>query len=210
MYVNRQSLTFAAKMLGVDRGTVSDWLDAHARNGLNDLADDAGPGRHPLVPRANLEKRVDGAKRFTAYEFAELVKRKTGVKYSESHGRRLVRSLGFAVKKTFRISGRVPSKEELKTWQKDVEKEVETLENDGFTLVMADESHQDSSIFDFGTVYMCDDVEPSPMPLGNQRRTVYGGVTLDGQTCYMAADKDNDRLFIRYLASCSAASVRLP
>ena len=103
MYVNRQRYTFAAKMLGVDRGTVSDWLDAHARNGLNDLADD-GPGRHPLAPRARLEKRVDGAKRFTAYEFVEMVKKKTGVKYSESHRRRLLRSLGFVVKKTFQIS----------------------------------------------------------------------------------------------------------
>ena len=175
MYVNRQSPTFVAKMLGVDRGTGSDWLDAHARNGLNDLADDAGPGRHPLAPRAKLEKRVDGAKRFTACEFVELVKKKAGVKYSKSHRRRLLRSLGFVVKKTFQISSRVPSKDELKTWQKDVEKEVETLENDGFTLVMADESYQDSSIFGSGTVCVRCDAEPVPTPPGSQRRTVYGG-----------------------------------
>ena len=49
--VNRQGPTFAAKMLGVDRGTVSDWLDAYARNGLDGLADDARSGR-PLSSRA--------------------------------------------------------------------------------------------------------------------------------------------------------------
>ena len=106
VYVNRQSPTFAAKMLGIDRGTVSDWLDADARNGLNDLADDAGLGRRPLVPRAKLEKKVDEAKRFTAYEFVGLVKKKTDMKYSESHRRRLLRSLGFAVKKTLDIRPR--------------------------------------------------------------------------------------------------------
>ena len=42
--VNRQSPIFTAKMLGVDRGTVSDWLDAY-REGLDGLADDARPGR---------------------------------------------------------------------------------------------------------------------------------------------------------------------
>ena len=199
VHVNRQSPTFAAKMLGVDRGTVSDWLDAYARNGLDGLADDARPGRPPLVPRAKLEKIVGDSKRFTAYEFVELVERRTGVKYSEQHARRLLRSLGFAVKKTPRISDRVPSREELETWQKDVEKEVETLENDGFTLVMADESHQNSNIFGSGAVYVRGDAEPVPTPPGSQRQTIYGGITLDGQTCYMAADKANDRSFIRYL-----------
>ena len=199
VHVNRQIPTFAAKMLGVDRGTVSDWLYAYARNGLDGLADDARLGRPPFVPRAELEKIVGDAKRFTAYEFVELVKERTGVKYSEPHGRRLLRSLGFAVKKTLRISDRVPSREELETWQRDVEKEVETLENDGFTLVMADESHQNSNIFSSGAVYVRGGAEPIPMPLGNQRQTVYGGVTLDVQTCHMAADKANDRSFIRYL-----------
>ncbi len=186
-------------MLDIDHGTVSDWLDAYARNGLDSLADDARPGRPPFVPRAELEKIVGGAKRFTAYEFVELVERRTGVKCSEPHARRLLRSLGFAVKKTLRISDRVPSREELEIWQKDVEKEVETLENDGFTLMMADESHQNSNIFGSGAVYVRGDAEPVPTPPGNQRQTIYGGITLDGQTCYMAADKANDRSFIRYL-----------
>ena len=142
--VNRQSPTFAAKMLSVDRCIVSDWLDAYVRNGLDGLADDARPGRPPFVPRAELEKIVGGAKRLTAYEFVELVEKRTGVKYSEPHARRLLRSLGFAAKKTLRISDRVPSREDLETWQKDVKKEVESLENDGFMLVMSDESHQNS------------------------------------------------------------------
>ena len=155
----------------------------------------------PFVPRVELEKIVGVSKRFTTYEFVELVKKKTGVKYSEPHGRRLLRSLGFAIKKTLRISDRVQSRKELETWQKDVKKEVETLENDGFTLVMADESHQNSNIFGSGAVYVRGGAEPISMPLGNQRPTVYGGIMLDGQTCYMAADKANDRSFIRYLYS---------
>lgn len=80
--VNGQNTTFAAKMLGVDSDTVSGWLDAYARNDLNGLADDT-PGRLPFVLRADLEKIVGGAKRFTAYEFGRLVEKKTGVQYSE-------------------------------------------------------------------------------------------------------------------------------
>ena len=90
------------------------------------------------------------------------------MKYSEPHGRRLPGSLGFAVKKTPRISDRVPSRKDLEIWQKDVEKEVEMLENDGFTLVMADESHQNSNIFGSGAVYVRGDAEPVPTPPGSQ------------------------------------------
>ena len=118
-----------------------------------------------------------------------MVEKKTGVKYSEPHARHLLRSLGFAVKKSPRISDRVPFREELETWQKDVEKEVEALENDGFTLVMPNESHQNSNIFGFGAVYVRGGAEPISIPLGSQRPTIYSGVTLDGQTCYMAAGR---------------------
>ena len=115
VYVDRQSPPFAVKMLGIDRCTVSDWLDAYTRNGLGCLADDMRPGRPPLIPRAELEKIVGGFKWFTAYEFAELVEKKTGVKYSEPHARRLLRSLGSAVKKTLRIAYRVSSRKDLET-----------------------------------------------------------------------------------------------
>ena len=126
----------AADALGVDRGTVGYWLDAYDRCGPDGLADDARPGRPYFVPRVEL-KIVGCAKRFTACEFGELVERRTGTKYSEPHARRLLRSLGFAVKKTLDIR-RAPSSGEPETWQKDIEKEVEALENDGFTLVMSD------------------------------------------------------------------------
>ena len=142
------------------------------------------------MPRAKLEKIVDGVERFTTYKFAELVKKKIDVKYSESHTRRLLRSLGFVVKKTPRISDHVPPpKKELEIWQKDTESGVDALEKDGFTLVMVDESHQNSNIFGSGAVYVRGNAEPISMPLGNQRQTIYGGITLDGQTCYMAANK---------------------
>lgn len=188
-----------ADALGVDRGTVNDWLNAYDREGLDGLVDDARPGRPPFVQRNTLEKIVDDTKRFTAYEFVELIEKKTGVKYSESHARRLLRSLGFTIKKTPRISDRVLPKEDLEIWQKDTKKEIKTLENEGFTLVMSDESHQNLNIFGSGAVYVRGNAEPMPMPLGNQRQTIYGGITLDGRTCYMAASKANDRSFIRYM-----------
>ena len=66
----------------VSRGTVYAWLAAYDRDGLDDLADDARPGRPPFVQRARLEEIVGGAKRFTALGFVELVEKRTGVKYS--------------------------------------------------------------------------------------------------------------------------------
>lgn len=56
IHVNGKSPTFAAKMLGVDRGTISDWLGAYDRKGLDGLADDARQGRPPLVPRDRMER----------------------------------------------------------------------------------------------------------------------------------------------------------
>lgn len=64
---------------------------------------------------------------------------------------------------------------------------------------MADGSHQNSSVFGSGMVYVRGAAEPVPTQPGNQRQTIYGGVTLDGQTCFVAAKKANDRSFIRYI-----------
>lgn len=65
---------------------------------------------------------------------------------------------------------------------------------------MADESHQNSSIFGTGAVYARGTVEPVPTPLGSRRRTIHGGVTLDGETRYISSGKADDRSFIRYLS----------
>ena len=63
--VNRQSPTFTAKMLGVDRGTVSDWLDAYECNSLDGFADDMRPGRPPF--RSARRARKDSRRRQTVY-----------------------------------------------------------------------------------------------------------------------------------------------
>ena len=200
MVLNKNiSVDVVADGFCVSRGTVYAWLAAYDRDGLDGLADDARSGRPPFVPRDKLERIIGDTKRFTAYGFVELVEKRTGVKYSESHARRLLRSFGFVVKKTLKIADRVPPKEEVEIWQKDTEMEVETLEKDGFTVIMADESHQNANLFGSGAVYVCGDAEPIQMPLGNQRQTIYGGISLDGATCYMAANRANDRSFIKYL-----------
>ena len=62
-----------------------------------------------------------------------------------------------------------------------------------------DESHQNSSTFGTGAVYVRGNVKPTQALLGNQRQTIYDGVTLDRGTCYMAANKANDKSFIRCL-----------
>ena len=90
-------------MLGIDRGTISNWLDAYAYNCLDDLADDVKSGRPPFVSRDRLEKIFSDAKQFTPYEFVELIEKEAGGKYSEPQVRRLLRSLGFTVKKTLDI-----------------------------------------------------------------------------------------------------------
>ena len=64
------------------------------------------------------------------------------MKYSKPYARRLLRSLGFSVKKISEIADHIPPRGELEIWQKDIEMEVEALEKDGFTLIMAGESHQ--------------------------------------------------------------------
>ncbi len=193
------TVSVAADVLGVDRSTVYDWLDAYDHKGLDGLADGARPGRPSFVPRHTLENIINGVKQFTAYGFVKLAEKKTGTRYSESQARRILRSLGFTIRKTPRISDRIPPRKDLEIWQKDTKKEAEMLERDGFTLVMVDESHQNLSMFGSAAVYTRGDAIPVQMPLGNQRQAIYGGIMLDGQTCYMAANKIHDGSFIRYL-----------
>lgn len=73
-----------ADALGIDRGTVGDWLDAYDRYGPDYLADATGPGRPSFVPRDELKKIVGEVKQFTAYGFVDLVEKKAGVKYNKS------------------------------------------------------------------------------------------------------------------------------
>ncbi len=193
------TISAAADVLGVDRSTIYDWLNVYDHKGLDGLADGARPGRPSFVPRHTLENIINNTKQFTAYGFVKLAEKKTGIKYSESQARRILRSLGFTIRKTPRISDRIPPRKDLEIWQKDTTNEIKILKKDGFTPIMSDESHQNLSMFGSGAVYTRGDAIPVQTPLGNQRQTIYGGITLDGQTCYMAASKANDRSFIRYL-----------
>ena len=106
--------------------------------------------------------------------------------------------LDFSVKKVPKIANQVPPRRDLKIWQKDIKKEVETLENNGFTLVMADEAIK-THTFLVRVRSTCAALPNRPTPSGNQRQTVCGGVILDGQAYLMAAKKANDRSFGRYL-----------
>ncbi|MYB30032.1 MAG: hypothetical protein F4Y18_03215 [Cenarchaeum sp. SB0663_bin_5] len=76
---------------------------------------------------------------------------------------------------------------------------METFENDGFTLVLTDKSHQNSRTFGSCAIYMRGSVEPVLMPSGNQRQTVYGGATFIKHICLSLSKKAIDRSFIRYL-----------
>ena len=114
--VRGSTVQAAADTLGVDRSTIHDWLGAYTREGLDGLVDDPRPGRPTIVSRDELEDIVGNIKRFTTYEFVELVERKCNVKYSAPHARRLLRSLGFTIKKTHHTSGRATSS---KIWQID-------------------------------------------------------------------------------------------
>lgn len=44
---------------------------------------------------------------FTVYEFVERIEKRTSMKYSEPHARRLLRSLGSSAKKVSEIADRV-------------------------------------------------------------------------------------------------------
>ena len=161
------------------------------------------------MPRAELKRVVGDPKRFTAYEFVERIEKRTSMKYSEPHARHLLRSLGSSDKKVSEIADRVLPRRGLGIWQKDTKKEVEAFENDDFTCMMA-ESRQNSNIFGSGAVYRRGDTEPVPTQPGSQRQTVYGDVTLDGQTRFMMAKKANGRSLIIIWTSCCAASACPP
>lgn len=103
--VRRKELnaSFTADVLDVDQETASKWLDVYDRYSLDGLTDAARLVRSPFVPRDKLEKVVGEAKQFTAYGFVEFVKKRTGMKYSKSRARRLLRPLSFSVKKIPRL-----------------------------------------------------------------------------------------------------------
>lgn len=61
----------------------------------------------------------------------------------------------------------------------------------------------------FGSGVVCvRSAGPIHTPSGSRRQTVYGGVALDAQSCFMAAKKANSRPFIMCRTSRGAASSR--
>lgn len=107
-----------ADILCITETIIHAWLDIYDREGIVGLAEGTRPGRPPFVPPERLENLVADIKKLTVYEFMDLVEKKSGVRYSEPHARRLLVSFGFSIVKDAKLPDHIPPGENLELWEK--------------------------------------------------------------------------------------------
>ena len=99
--------TEAARMGGMDRQTLRDWVHRFNASGVDGLLDHKAPGRVPRLSKeqkAELEKIVeagpdlakDGVVRWRRIDLQKLIKREFAVDYHERHVGILLQQLGFS------------------------------------------------------------------------------------------------------------------
>lgn len=188
-----------AKCLCISEGTLTNWLKKFKAKGLDGLADEARSGRPPFVPRKRLERLLKKHDTISLAEFVVLVAKKENVEYAPTYARKILRSMGYRIKKAVTVTKNAPDKIVAEKWQKDTENEVKILENDGFTVLMGDEGHHKTDIFGTGGTYTRGDPAVLRVPVPGKRVSVFGAISLDGETCYMTAKKANSDSFIKFL-----------
>lgn len=113
------SRTAAAKIGGMDRQTLCDWVHAYNDHGIEGLINETSPGRPPKLSseqkaeiKALVEKgpdpATDGVVRWRCIDLARIAKSRFGVSVDEDTIGRLLRELGFS-----RISARPKHPEQL-------------------------------------------------------------------------------------------------
>ena len=101
------SRTEAAKIGGMDRQTLCDWVHAYNDHGTDGLINDASPGRPPKLSveqkaeiKALVEKgpdpATDGVVRWRCIDLARIAKSRFGVTVDEDTIGRLLRDFGFS------------------------------------------------------------------------------------------------------------------
>ena len=185
-----------AGMLMVDESTVSAWVGAYRLAGAAGLDDSPRSGRPPHIPRESIEGMLENVKSITAVDFVTMLNDQFGVRYDISYARRLLRAMGFTLKKRSVISAGTPSQDMVEEWQKDTRKEVEKYEKAGYAVVTIDESHQKTSMFGTGRVYTRGEPEVITAPVAVEKMSVFGGLSLDGEPFFMEAEKANSGTFV--------------
>ena len=101
----------AARLAGMDRQTLRDWVLRYNEAGVEGLADRWGPGRPPAVSDGELVvikakvleascRRGDAHSPLRIVDVAAMIEARTGVRYSISGAHRLMRTLDLSYQKT--------------------------------------------------------------------------------------------------------------
>lgn len=101
----------AAKLAGMDRQTLRDWVIRYNEAGIEGVTDRWGSGRPPAVSEGELAvvkaklleascRRSDAAPPLRIIDVADMIEQRTGVRYSLSGAHRLMQSLDLSYQKT--------------------------------------------------------------------------------------------------------------
>ena len=187
-----------AEMLMIHETTISDWIKSYRRNGAAGLDNSPRPGRPPHIPHERIEGMLTDRKTIDIHEFTDMLENRFGVTYEISYARRLLRRIGFSIKKRRSIATGTPPQDVVEKWQIDARKVIEKHEMEGYTVLTIDESHQKTTLFGTGSVYTRGEPEVIASPIVGSTVSVFGALSLDGESFCMEADKANSGTTISF------------
>jgi transposase len=105
------SRAMAAKLAGMDRQTLRDWVIRYNAHGVDGLGDRWGAGRPTAVSEGELAavkaailqavcRSGDAKPAFRIVDVAAMIEERTGVRYSVSGAHRLMKTMGLSYQKT--------------------------------------------------------------------------------------------------------------
>jgi transposase len=101
----------AAKLAGMDRQTLRDWVVRYNEHGVDGLSDQWGTGRPTAVSKGELAgvkaailhavcRSGDAKPAFRIVDVSAMIEERTGVRYSISGTHRLMKTMGISYQKT--------------------------------------------------------------------------------------------------------------
>ena len=200
---HKLSLAEATRLLCRSASWGSKWDAKYKKKGLKGLKTTKRSGRPPKVPRhvmQHVQNTVRRKKVWTSLRLQELIYLKSGVRLNRKYCSSLLRKWGYTMKVPVSRHVSAASAEEVAKFQDTISDKIESLESEGYTVLVQDEAIFVADAIPRRRVYTRRGVRATCTVSGtHQKSIVYGAISRSGRQFFRQYEKFDAATFVRYL-----------
>lgn len=200
------SITKAAKMIGMSQSWGSKWNKRFKEEAFAGLETRPRSGRPSKISSAlaDIRENVDESLGWTSDSLLDMIEEKTGIRYYQGYGGRLLRKWGYTLKVAVKRYAKRASLEDIKAFQNEIRNKIIQCRRRNIHVLV-----QDESIFIAdakpGRVYTPPGIRATCYVSGAHDRTiVYGALGLQGEQLFRQYEKFNAECFVQFLENIKA------